>query len=111
MQQQGARPRPARGGGPSGGPASDRPPREWEGEKGEKRAADRDLGGRGRCTSAVGTDGESPNGGVARQRFAGEDPADLNVRRRRSETARSVRGGVQDETARARPKPPYLTGT
>ena len=93
---------------PTEAPASDRPRQEWEGRR---RAADRDLGRRGRCASIVETGGESPNGGVARQCFAGEDPTDLEPRCRRSTNARSVRGGVQGETARAAPKTPYLTRT
>lgn len=45
-----------------------RPPREWEASK---RAADSDLG---RLFESVAvTDGESPNGGVARQRFFESD--------------------------------------
>ena len=68
-------------------PVSDRPRREWEARPGPvpaQRAADRDLGRRAPSPSAVETDGESPFGGVARQRSAGGSPTDLETRRRRS---------------------------
>ena len=45
--------------------ATDRPRWEWEVSR---RAADRDLGRRDPITPVVVTDGESPYGGVARQR-------------------------------------------